>query len=326
MEKNQQKDFVTYLKVIACILITNSHCREIYPLYFLAIGGGFGNAIFFILSGYCLADIKFPFKKWYKKRCVRILLPLCITICMSLFFVEKFSFPHLKTLLTPVLFYGDKYWFASAILLYYIIFFYVFKTHNLIRIKATIIIHIIGYIIIYLFNLHKPYFWIEPEGFSVFKVYFYFGILLLGGYLRTISPRIEQNIKFKRTNLFLIFSIIFSALLWVWVYAMIVVFKTAYTIQFLIHLCVCIFAVSLLVLAINLSSKIKMLHGQFGKLITLISASTLEIYLIQVTILPYFAKYDFPINFIFFWGIAFIGGIIFHIIIDRFHSLVFPKR
>lgn len=81
-------DFIIVLKVLACFLITNSHCRDIYPWYFLAIGGGFGNSIFFAVSGYCLAVIGQEFGAWYRKRCKRLIPALALAICMDLVFVE----------------------------------------------------------------------------------------------------------------------------------------------------------------------------------------------------------------------------------------------
>ena len=45
-------------KFLACLMIINSHCRGLYPLQYLAIGGAFGNGIFFILSGYFNCNIK----------------------------------------------------------------------------------------------------------------------------------------------------------------------------------------------------------------------------------------------------------------------------
>ena len=34
VNKRQKEQFVIYLKAIACILITNSHCSNIYPISF----------------------------------------------------------------------------------------------------------------------------------------------------------------------------------------------------------------------------------------------------------------------------------------------------
>ena len=63
---------IAWLRILAMILITNSHFGGIYPKSSMAFGGLLGNIIFFAVSGYCLADIKEPFGKWYPKRLLRI--------------------------------------------------------------------------------------------------------------------------------------------------------------------------------------------------------------------------------------------------------------
>lgn len=49
--------FIDYLKTVAVLLVINSHFDCLYPIPALATGGAMGNALFFIVSGFCLWPI-----------------------------------------------------------------------------------------------------------------------------------------------------------------------------------------------------------------------------------------------------------------------------
>ena len=79
---------IDILKVLAVLLVLNSHMGICYGQYgFLATGGGIGDALFFFCSGFTLfmgrAD---RFDNWYKRRLSRI-LPSIISIAMVAAFV-----------------------------------------------------------------------------------------------------------------------------------------------------------------------------------------------------------------------------------------------
>lgn len=309
MNCSNKKTFVTYLKVLACILITNSHCREIYPFYFLAIGGSFGNSLFLILSGYCLANIKIPFTEWIKKREERLLIPIILIILISLVFVEPTILKN-TCIDTICNFYINKYWFVFAILLYYIPYYFIFKHKNPRKICISLAFYAIGYSLFYLVSIQKNLFWVEPEGFSLFKVYFYFGIFILGGYIRICVSQIsfQSKKRFYSQLLFIIMAI--SVAIWIIFYALITILGIAYPMQFIIQFSVGIFSISLLLLSILYSDYIQ--KKMPNVIISTIADSTLEIYLVQVTFQKYCLNFNFPINWIVFLIIAFGGGILFH--------------
>lgn len=204
VNKRQKEQFVIYLKAIACILITNSHCSNIYPISFLAVGGSFGNAIFFALSGYCLARIALPFGKWIKKRIVRLIPALILILLISANVIEKWEYLFSLPASQIIHFYINKYWFVFAILLYYPIFYIIFHSGE--KAKRCLQIYIIGYVIYYLFFLNTNVFSVELEGFSPFKVYFYFGIFVLGGILYQDQEKVKQSMrKYQKILIFLLF-------------------------------------------------------------------------------------------------------------------------
>ena len=72
--------FIEVVRAIATMLIANSHFNGVYPTDLLSFGGGFGLALFYMISGFLLANIKPNAKltSWYTKKVVRLYIPLVI--------------------------------------------------------------------------------------------------------------------------------------------------------------------------------------------------------------------------------------------------------
>lgn len=72
------------LRILAVLLIVNSHLHLFYEYKYLATGGAIGNAIFFFISGiglsYSLAKNKINYFTWVKKRYLRIYPKLIIIV------------------------------------------------------------------------------------------------------------------------------------------------------------------------------------------------------------------------------------------------------
>lgn len=311
---SKKEAFVTWLRFFACILITNSHCRDIYPYYFLAVGGGHGNAIFFALSGFCLANIKQTFFKWYGRRLKRLIPTTIIIVLISMIFIEGFNGVGAMGIGGAFLHYVNKYWFIPAILIYYCIFYFIFENGNSKTALYSLIVYTVVYFILYFTVIDRTKFSVELEGFSLFKVYYYLGIFIAGGLLRQLTEKLTNldGAERKKKRNISIAVIAVSAVIWCGVYAAIMVFGKAFSVQFLIHAGVFAFTVALMVLMILYKDRIKLGNGFGSKLITTISESTLEIYLVQVTFKQAVTSLGFPINWFAFVIVAFIGGIILH--------------
>lgn len=77
---------VYLLRVLAILLIVNSHLAAFYPTPKLAFGGHLGNSIFYLISGYGLS-LSFNKKPltaavWIKKRFIKLLVPLILILAM----------------------------------------------------------------------------------------------------------------------------------------------------------------------------------------------------------------------------------------------------
>lgn len=112
-----------FLKVLAAILITNSH---FIPLYkdvspSLATFGVHGNALFFFVSGFLLMmgfeKKKERFANWYKKRIQR-LWPSVFLWCIiaAIIWDSPISWQNLIL--------ANQYWFLQCIAIYYILFYF----------------------------------------------------------------------------------------------------------------------------------------------------------------------------------------------------------
>lgn len=121
--------FIVFLRAIACVLITNSHQEEIYPIRILASGGLLGDVIFFAISGYCLYSMKQQaFGKWYIKRLRRVYPPVWLTA--GTFLVTGiYGAVGIKRAL-ELMFYPTHYHFVASILVLYVLFYFVMRFIN----------------------------------------------------------------------------------------------------------------------------------------------------------------------------------------------------
>lgn len=311
----KQFDYIHILKFLACLMITNSHCRNIYPLYFLAIGGGQGNSLFFIVSGFLLANIHLSFGDWIKKRVKRI-LPVCgLFVGVSILFIESIQLLSQMSLFDGCMLYINKYWFGAAILLYYPIYYLIFSNDNQNIRRLAFFMYLTGYIVLYIFVVDKSCFSVELEGFSWFKVYFYFGMFFFGGMIRKEigQKRYEELVHRKK---WIVAFIITGLIIWTTTYMMVSLLGRGYKIQLLIHVGVAVFAVATFFLAYSYKDYY-MPNGWIKNIVVAVANSTLEIYLLQVTIQPYVEKMMFPVSWILFWVGALLGGVFLHEFIEK---------
>lgn len=117
----RRQDFhCSLLRFAAIALIVNSHMGAIYPVSKLAVGGAIGNAIFFFVSGFSLfLSDRRSFAKWEYRRITRIYPSLWIFMAVSCAF---FGFEW-----SPADIIIPKYWFLKAILIFYPLLYFILK-------------------------------------------------------------------------------------------------------------------------------------------------------------------------------------------------------
>lgn len=113
---------IDILRFFACILITNSHFDLVYgPYEKFATGGSIGDTLFFFCSGFTLFLGRLDrFDHWYKRRINRIYPTIFAWAIISAFFW------HSESNMKEVLLFGGG-WFVSCIMIYYVILYAIRK-------------------------------------------------------------------------------------------------------------------------------------------------------------------------------------------------------
>ena len=178
-------EFINVLKVLAAILITNSHYTNIWPYSFMAFGGLLGDILYFAISGFCLADIKESFPRWYLKRILRIYPILWIVNIIGVS-VGYFKISSIKTFI-ELFIYPTYFHFIASIMVLYIIFYFIVKyLLGKIGFKTVMVCLTVLYVAIYLLLYDKSYYHIDvvEEGMVRFL---FLASMLLGVYFRKYS-------------------------------------------------------------------------------------------------------------------------------------------
>lgn len=319
---------ISVLRFLACLLIVNSHCGDLYPVSLLAVGGGQGNIIFFMISGYCLANIKTDFIQWIAKRYKKILPITVLTLLLRILFVDGFTNAAKMPLHAMLKKYIDLYWFVFVIMCYYIVFFFIFKNFSKPKIIIVTCLYVMAYILSYFVFLDISRFSVEPEGFAPFKVLFYFGPFVCGGIIRLYRdayPEKDEASEVKKLFLFAAGGVA-GLLIWAVEYMNILVYGKGYRFQFLIHLGIFMFGTCLLLFTLTLKEKYFCLNSKAGRAIELIGDSTLAIYLVQVSFKPILSGISFPFNAVLFWVISICGGCLYNFIYQKLIGIVFHNN
>ncbi|PHU34540.1 acyltransferase family protein [Pseudobutyrivibrio ruminis] len=295
----KKNNYIQIFKMIACILITNSHC--IYPdtMFKIAgasslfqVGGGWGNAMFLGISGYLVACTSQPFWKWMKKRYVRI-IPISVVCSIILF-----SFVDANNIFIHIV---KSYWFITAIVIYYPLVYIIDKSKNGWKIGLTL--YLLIYIVLYI-HADRRTFFVEGQGFSAFKVYSFFIVMCTGALLK----RFECDMKKLNPWLYVAF-VIASVSIWALEYGNMIFRNSGYEYQFFITISRMMIVIAMIGFMCSLDKK-KELRLRENGIVNLIADSTLEIYLVQIIVKAMMQRQVLFESIILFWGLSIILGII----------------
>ncbi len=288
----------TFLRFIAIVLITNSHLDSLYPIPAFGTGGAIGNALFFMLSGYGLFiseknQIK-PFLPWYKRRIIRIYPSLILaTILLTIIPLKVWNkwvfIDYIKMLIWPT-----SYWFISALVLFYMIFFFILKMKNYKYFLTGIFILVIPYLFFYITKVDLSKYSIEGPGY--FKWIFYLQTMFCGGYMAGRGKFTQTN--FIRDG----FALIFLIGLY---YGILISMSRFGGWQFQAVTQSLMFPILFLFLKVSQSDEINSLMTKkyISSFIYLVAGLTLEIYLLQYFVYSrhIIQSMIFPLNIIVFW-------------------------
>lgn len=280
--------FITLLRTIATCLITNTHYNDIYPISALAVGGLIGDVLFFVISGYCLANIgNIGFFPWFGKRVMRIYPTVwvisIVLLCTGFYDAASCSLP-------AVFLYPTQFHFIGSIILMYLIFYPV--------LRSKVLREHLPWVMLGVAVLWLGYYWffvdrsirLDVAELPITK-FLYLEGMLFGAYVRRNSDKYINKHHWGK---------------WVWLFASLVLYLLSKIVidrfgwmdlQFVIFLLLFSICAAFL-LAFCGIEKYLPTEGWFAKLLGFIAPLTLEIYVVQKAIIPHTDDFVFPVNFV----------------------------
>lgn len=297
--------FVTVLRALAAMIITNSHYTGVYPTDLIANGGLLGDVIFFAVSGFCLYNPKQRFLPWYGKRILRIYPQVWIlTGLYCLLTVYTFSdwfWPNL-------FFYPTNFHFVASIILLYIPFYFLMRWEKAKQhISLVLFIVAAAWLLCYIFFVDKSYYHIDTVREPFIR--FLFGeSMLLGVYFRLNLDRFRNKNKLINwvllvlsAGIYLATKLAFSKI------------ESISTFQIL-NQCTLLLVLYLVFRCFaGIDAKLEALPRFIKRILEFIAEITLEIYLVQIGIIPFFAKLlPFPLNWLVLTSVIVAGAAVLH--------------
>lgn len=291
--------FINVIRTLATCLITNSHFSPIYTYDIIAKGGALGNSLFFLATGFCLANCSENFKTWYSKRLLRLYIPLLFASSFYLFTGNNL----LETLFFSFIF-PQNYWFICALIILYPLFYFAVKYPFRNRKYVYSIFLILLYGIIYSF-LDKSHYMVETVEFYAirFSYIFSFFLMLLGAYFKLHFQKITEALSCKKILLSILFLI--SLIFYFGFILMMGHWKVLYNIQF-IETILCIFTSTFLFLRIMLAEKEILMQKDslLYRIFSILGTHTLEIYLVQFPLIDLIGSLNLSSSLKFFLAVT----------------------
>ena len=300
--------FVVLIRALAAIIITNAHYTGVYPTDLIANGGLLGDVLFFAVSGFCLANTKESFPKWYLRRFMRIYISVWIItiiyMILGLYTVNSIN-DSISFFLWPT------HWhFVASIIFLYIPLYFVSKliemnTKN--YIKTTLVIFALQFIL-YITVYDHSYYHIDSV-YQPMIEFLFFQSMLMGTYFRWRCKN-EDCLNMKlRLSLLLLGIVLFG----VYFLSKMLFVKCSIIAdyQLLNQIILGCFLFVLFQIFMTLEAKIQNIEDtRFYAVIKFFSDRTLEIYLVQYVILDHLKIGPFPLNWLLLTSTIIVAAVI----------------
>ena len=310
-------DFIYVVKFIAAILITNSHMEGIYPVSGLTFGGAIGNALFFLVSGFCLSSkIKGKLSTWVLDRIIRIHVSV-IMIVATLFLLNDLE-PTIETVFLTIVF-PLHFWFVAAIFVFYVVFYFVVKYFDS-EIPKLLLINIAVYAAVYCLFIDTNKWVVESASF--FRWIFYFFVMLSGYFIKQRFSTVCSVVANNSTHLFVFTALSFLGHLITRVltirYEAFMPFQ--FTVQMFSYLTACFMFFWLLSIEDWLGKMFS--KSAVSSPIKIVANSTLEIYLVNMMCIRRVMHVVFPVNLLLGFLLVFLIGAMFQSISAKFQNVI----
>ena len=288
---------INFLRALAACLITNSHYTGIYPTDLIANGGLLGDVLFFAVSGYCLANVKYDFSingfiRWYGKRICRI-YP-AVLIMTAIYMLLGYYSPKEHNIIWWYI-YPTYYHFIASIIILYFPFFIIMKVErlkkNIIWVMMAIMTLWLGtYFILY----DKSYYHIDTVYEPMIR-FLFMESLLLGAWFRQNDSALRNHFKiwymFIASFCFILYFV--SKLLFAHK-----IYLAPY--QFINQFIIYILLYFIFRTFVGIDNYLEKLPKICYAIINIISMITLEVYVVQYVMIGVFRNLGmkFPINWL----------------------------
>lgn len=286
--------FITFIRAISAMIITNAHYTGVYPTDLIANGGLLGDVLFFAVSGYCLTNVKLSFGKWYAKRLLRIYPPvLIITAVYALTGFYRISgfFDFVEFFIYPT-----YYHFVASILVLYIPYYLVMKIDALRKRLPLMLLITLGLeLLVYLLFFDRSTYHIDNV-YSPMIWFLFFASMLIGAYIRQNDGKYRNNNK--------VINIIMALVLCVCYFASKMLFvkfsdsALVCNLQIFNQLVLLLLLYFLFATFAGIDAKLEKLPKWIKAVLSFIGGMTLEIYLVQYVLIPVLNIGPFPVNWI----------------------------
>lgn len=286
--------FITFIRAISAMIITNAHYTGVYPTDLIANGGLLGDVLFFAVSGYCLTNAKLSFGKWYAKRLVRIYPPVIIITAIY----ALLGFYKISGFLDFIEFfvYPTYYHFVASILVLYIPFYFVMKINALksrlpLVLGVTFGIELLVYMLFFdrssyhIDNVYSPMIW-----------FLFFASMLIGAYVKQNDDKYRNKSKAVNIIMVLVLCVAYFASKMLFVKFSDVTLVSNF--QILNQLILLALLYFLFAVFAGIDSKLEKLPKWIKSVLSFIGGMTLEIYLVQYVLIPMLNIGPFPVNWI----------------------------
>lgn len=282
-------EFINYLKLIATILITNSHFGNIWPVSAMASGGLLGNILFFAVSGFLLFNIKESFPKWFSKRFLRVYPAMAV---FTLFAVAIGEYPLNDFSQAVKLFvYPTNYIFIVWLVVCYVAFYVVsyLDKRNGKSLETSLIAVLLTWLLAYVLLYDKTSYRIDNV-YEPFILFLYFESMLVGALFRKHKDGFGKFSGAKVLLTVLSVAVYFGSKIVFSRYDFLLNYQIANQIIILIAL------VAVFDLFMSLESLFRKMPNAVKVCVGHISNITLQIYIVQFVIIAHFKKLAFPLN------------------------------
>lgn len=334
-EGNNMFYFIEFLRAIAAVLVANSHFKGVYPNDILSFGGGMGVALFFMISGYLLANInrETKFLRWYPKKLLRLLISFWLyQIVCIIFNISKIE--SVSDFINVFFVSIKNNWFICSLIVLYIFYFffvkYVYSYKQNGAIYAFSGVLIVLFTILYITQadigtftiaeLRRHNFGMENPNLIMQSVWML--CMLIGLW-------IKKNARFiERKSILVLFSLFAMGNIVLYMFTKLFIFRDIMLwMQFLLPVSYIGFSYCMFICLMNLEDFFKMINGTvLGKVIMMVGKCTLEIMLIQHVLINQFKDIVFPINWFVIWLTIICSAYVMHIVSEFLLNKIFKRR